>query len=125
MNILAALLSRKTGRPVKLLYNRREYFFGESGDMMASHFRVGAKKDGTITAVEMKNVFAVYMCSNGIDHFIENTRIPNLSCEGLTVDVSKGPAWWCRCEQLPNTFCFSLVFDHIAAELELTLQRLR
>ena len=119
MNILAALLARRTGRPVKLLYNRRETFFGESGDMMVGYFKVGAKEDGTITAVQMKNVFAVYMCSNGVEHFIENTRIPNLSCQGLTVDVSKGPAWWCRCEQLPNAMCLTLVFDHVAAELGL------
>jgi len=119
MNILAALLARRTGRPVKLLYDRREYFFGESADMMVGHFKVGAKSDGTITAVQMKNVFAVYMGAPGIEHFIDNTRIPNLSCETLTVDVSKGPAWWCRCEQLPNALCLTLVFDHVAAELGL------
>jgi len=119
MNILAALLARRTERPVKLLYNRRETFFGESGDMMVGYFKVGAKKDGTITAVQMKNVFAVYMATPGVEHFIENTSIPNLKCEGLTIDVSKGPAWWCRCEQLPNAMCLTLVFDHVAAELGL------
>ncbi len=119
MNILAALLARRTRRPVKLLYDRREYFYGESGDMMVGSFKVGAKNDGTITAVQMKNVFAVYMGTPGIDHFVENTKIPNLLCKTLTADVSKGPAWWCRCEQLPNTFCLTLVFDHVAAELGL------
>ena len=117
MNILAALFSKRTGRPVKFLYNRNETFFGESGDMMVSYFKVGAKDDGTITAVQIKNVFAVYMCTPGIEHFIDNTRIPNLKCEAITVDVSKAAAWWDRCEQLPNTFCFTLVFDHVAAEL--------
>ena len=117
MNILAALSARRTGRPVKLLYDRRETFFGESGDMMVGRFKVGAKNDGTITAVQMKNVFAVYMATPGVEHLIENTRIPNLSSEALTVDVSKGPAWWCRCEQLPNALCLTLVFDHVAAEL--------
>ena len=119
INILAALLARRTGRPVKLVYDRSETFFGESGDMMVGYFKVGAKNDGTITAVEMKNIFAVYMCTPGIDHFIDNTRIPNLKCESFTVDVSKGPAWWCRCEQLPNCMCLTLVFDHVAAELGL------
>jgi xanthine dehydrogenase molybdenum-binding subunit len=85
--------------------------------MMVSDFKVGVKKDGTITAVEMHNNFAVYMCTNGIEHFIENTRIPNLKCETVNVDVSIGPAWWHRCEQLPNVFCFTLVFEHVAAEL--------
>jgi len=119
MNVLAALLARRTGRPVKLLYNRSEYFFGESGDMAVTYFKVGAKSDGTITAVQIKNIFAVYMCTPGIEHFIDNTRIPNLKCEGLAVDVSKGPAWWDRCEQLPNCLCLTLVFDRVAAELGL------
>ena len=119
MNILAALLAKRTGRPVKLLYNRSEYFYGESGDMAVSYFKVGAKKDGTITAVQVKNIFAVYMCTPGIEHFIDNTRIPNLKCEGLVVDVSKGPAWWDRCEQLPNCLCLTLVFDRVATELGL------
>jgi len=119
MNVLSALLSKRTNRPVKMVYNRKETFFGESGDMMVSYFKVGTNNDGTITAVQIKNVFAVYMQTPGIEHFKENTRIPNLSCKALTADVSKGPAWWDRCEQLPNVFCLTLVFDHIAAELGL------
>ena len=75
---------------MKLLFDRSEKFYGESGDMMVSYFKVGAKKDGTITAVDMKNIFANYQCTPGIEHFLENTRIPNLRCTALTADVSKG-----------------------------------
>ena len=119
INILTALLARRTGRAVKLLYDRRGDFFGESSDIMVGYFKVGAKNDGTITAVQMKNVFAVLMCCSGIEHFIDNTRIPNLLCEISQVDVSIGPAWWDRCEQLANTLCFTLIFDHVANELGL------
>ena len=117
MNVLATLLSKKTGRPVKLLYDRRDTFFGESGDMAISDFKVGFKNDGTITAVQIKNLFAVYAAATGSDHFVDNTSIPNLACEAVPVDVSIGPAWWCRCEHLPNCLCLTLVFDHVAAEL--------
>lgn len=119
INTIAVLLAQKTGRPVKLLLNRAENFYGLSGDRMVSRFKVGAKKDGTITAVEIHSVFAQYMCTPGIEHFIDNTRIPHLKCVGITADVSLPPAWWFRCEQLPNTFCFTLVFDHVAAALDL------
>lgn len=119
MNVLAVLLSKKTGRPVRFLLNRAETFYGFSGDNMVSYFKVGAKKDGTITAVEMKNIFDVYMCTPGIEHFIDNTGIPNLKCEDSVADVSKPNAWWCRCEQLPNVFCLTLVFDHVADALGL------
>lgn len=117
MNTLAVIAARRVKKPVKLLFDRREKFYGESGDMMVSRFKVGTKLDGTITAVHLKNIFAVNPCTSGIDHFVENTRIPNLKLENQTADVSKAPAWWCRCEQLPNNFCFTLVFDHVAAEL--------
>jgi xanthine dehydrogenase molybdenum-binding subunit len=119
MNVLAVLTAKKVERPLKLLFDRSEKFYGESGDMMVSYFKVGAKKDGAITAVDMKNIFANYQCTPGIEHFLENTRIPNLRCTALTANVSKAPAWWDRCEQLPNSFCLTLVFDHVAAELGL------
>jgi CO/xanthine dehydrogenase Mo-binding subunit len=117
MNVLATLLSKKTGRSVKLLYDRRETFFGESGDMAMSNFKVGFKNDGTITAVQIKNIFAVYLAATGIDHFVDNTRIANLACEAIPVDVSIGPAWWARCEHLTSCLCLTLVFDHVAAKL--------
>jgi xanthine dehydrogenase molybdenum-binding subunit len=119
MNTLAVIMARKTGRPIKLLFDRAEKFYGESSDMMVGYFKVGAKKDGTITAVSMKNIFAVFWCCPGVEHFVENTRIPNLKCHVIPVDVSKAPAWWDRCEQLPNALCLTLVCDHVAAELGL------
>ncbi len=119
MNTLTVLMAQKTERPVKLLFDRAEKFYGESGDMMVSYFKVGAKLDGTITAVDMKNIFAVFQCTPGAEHLLENTRIPNLKCQAISVDVSKAPAWWDRCEQLPNAFCLTMVFDHVAAELGL------
>jgi len=119
MNTLAVLMAKRAKRPVKFLFDRAEKFYGESMDMMVGYFKVGAKKDGTITAVEMKNIFAVFWCCSGVDHLLENTRIPNLKCEVIMTDVSKAPAWWARCEQLPNCFCLTLIFDHVAAELGL------
>lgn len=119
INVLAVLLARKAEKPVKLVLNRAETFYGESGDMMVCDFKVGARKDGTITAVQMKNVFANYMCTTGVEHLIDNTKIAHLKCEGTTAFVNKAPAWWCRCEQLPNVSCQTLIFDHVADALGL------
>ena len=44
MNVLAVLTAKKAERPLKLLFDRSEKFYGESGDMMVSYFKVGAKK---------------------------------------------------------------------------------
>ncbi len=55
---LAGLLSLKTGRPVKLELTREEDFNAtrtrHSGIV---HVKIGFKKDGTITAMHMKNIF--------------------------------------------------------------------
>ena len=44
MNVLAVLTAKKAERPLKLLFDRSEKFYGESGDMMVSYFKVGAKR---------------------------------------------------------------------------------
>lgn len=119
MNIIGVIGARRTGRPVKVLYDRKETFFGMSGDMMAGYYKVGAKKDGTITAIEAKNIFGVYMDTPGFEHLKENTRIPNMRFVNYIVDVSKPPAWWDRCEQLPNCLIQTVMFDKVAAEFGL------
>jgi xanthine dehydrogenase molybdenum-binding subunit len=49
----AALLSRATGRPVKVYYTKREHFHSYSVRLGSRvHARVGLKKDGTITAID-------------------------------------------------------------------------
>jgi CO/xanthine dehydrogenase Mo-binding subunit len=48
----AALLSRATGRPVKIYYTKEEHFHSYSLRLGSRvHARVGIKKDGTVTAV--------------------------------------------------------------------------
>ena len=120
---ITSLLSRRTGRAVKLAFNRRDDFYGGSVDAGVHNFKVGAKKDGTITAVAIKSIYANGPKAPephlGIGHFIENSKIPNLFKENIAGIVNKGPVTAVRCEQLPNTFCFNMVFSHVAAELKL------
>ena len=53
LEFCAAALSRKAGRPVKILYTREEVFYSHRGrHPMDMRFRVGATKDGKITAVD-------------------------------------------------------------------------
>jgi CO/xanthine dehydrogenase Mo-binding subunit len=51
------------------------------------------------------------------NHFEDNTRIPHLYAPRKVIKVNKGPNTAVRCEQLPNTMSFTLVFDRVAAEL--------
>jgi 4-hydroxybenzoyl-CoA reductase alpha subunit len=52
----AAKLAMMTGRPVKFLITREEEFYLHRGrHPMRLHFKLGAKSDGTLTAVDAKN----------------------------------------------------------------------
>ena len=113
-HVISAILSKRTGRPVKTLYNRRENFYGLSQDADShTHFKVGFQDDGTNTAVKIDQIVAK-MGQYGIDHFEDNTRIPNLLLNYVEAQTNFAPAWWFRCEQNHNSFCFSAVFAHVA-----------
>lgn len=123
---VCALLARRTGRPVKWSFSRREDFVFGSADAMKAYFKVGVKKDGLITAVDLKAIYAnTGFWAEG--HLLENTRIPNVRAENLTAKVNCGPTIALRCEQLPSTYAMSHVFTHAAAAVNMdpTLVALR
>jgi CO/xanthine dehydrogenase Mo-binding subunit len=115
----AAVLARRTGRPVKYVFDRRSDFYGGSMDDGNYYFKVGFKNDGRITAVGVDAHFSNPMWEGfgAGTHFEDNTRIPNLHAPRKVIKVNKGPNTAVRCEQLPNTMAFTLVMDRVAAEL--------
>jgi xanthine dehydrogenase molybdenum-binding subunit len=117
----AAVVSRRTSRPVKWIFTRREDFFGGEMDEGLYRFKVGAKEDGTITAVEGRAVLAnqQWPVFHFLKHLVENTRIPNIYGKLWVVMTNKGPNVPTRCEQNANTHSQTLIFDHVAAELGL------
>ena len=117
----AAVISRRTGRPVKWTFTRREDFFGGEMDEGVYRFKVGARKDGTITAVKGEAILTnqLWPVFHFLTHLVENTRIPNIYGKLYVVAVNKGPNVPTRCEQNPNTHSQTLVFEHIAAALGL------
>jgi xanthine dehydrogenase molybdenum-binding subunit len=54
----AAVIAKRVGRPVKWLFDRREDFYGGEMDEGTYFFKVGAKRDGTITAVKGRALVA-------------------------------------------------------------------
>lgn len=55
LEFCAAWLSKKTGRPVKFLYNREEVFYAHRGrQAMKMILKTGVRKDGSLTAVHIK-----------------------------------------------------------------------
>jgi len=115
---VSALLAKRTRKPVKWIFDRRDDFTFGSLDAMESEFKVGFKEDGTITAVKIKTYFENLSFEAGL-HFVENTKIPNVESQTLVAQVNKGPVHAIRCEQLPPAFAAIHVFNHVAAELEM------
>ena len=115
----AALVARRTGKPVKWLFSRREDFYGGEMDEGVYYAKVGAKKDGTIIAVEARVLLAntLFPLFGVVQHLIENTSIPNVYGKMIAVQVNKGITVATRCEQNANCHTQSLVFDHVAAAL--------
>ncbi|MBN1629894.1 MAG: xanthine dehydrogenase family protein molybdopterin-binding subunit, partial [Thermoleophilia bacterium] len=115
----AAVAARRTGRPVKWLFSRREDFYGGEMDAGTFYFKVGAKRDGAITAVEERGVVVNQaMLVFGIaKHLIDNTKIPHV--RGITegVWVNKGPNVPTRCEQNSNSYAVNLVTNRVADAL--------
>jgi len=76
--VLAALLAKRTGRPVKAVFTREEDFVGTHRRLnFKSHEKIGVKKDGTITALQTK------MITNfGRDHFNWAFMIPACAAVG-------------------------------------------
>ncbi|HVN70987.1 MAG TPA: molybdopterin cofactor-binding domain-containing protein [Desulfomonilia bacterium] len=114
----AGFVAKKTGRPVKYVFTRREDFYGESMDEGRYRYKVGFNRDGKILAVEGVSTVAnqQWPMFNIMNHFKENTCISNLHGTSESIWINKGPAVPTRCEQLPTTLSMTMVFNRVAAE---------
>ena len=115
----AAVASKRTGRPVKWLFSRREDFYGGNMDAGVFYVKVGFKQDGTITAVSERGVTLNQdMPAFGIvAHLMENTKIPHIHGRTEAAWVNKGHTVPTRCEMNINCYTVNLVFNRVAAEL--------
>ncbi len=80
--VIAALLSRKTGRPVKITLTREETFLCVGNRPEAkTTLKAGVKKDGTLTALQLTNVATpgAYASGTGIGFQVaELYKCPNV-----------------------------------------------
>ncbi|MEE8131387.1 MAG: xanthine dehydrogenase family protein molybdopterin-binding subunit [Vicinamibacterales bacterium] len=102
-DLVAAILARETGRPVKLELTRREDFIAVHGRWPTrQHYRVGANRDGTLQAIELRGYSGMgpYRKSSGGIAGIELFRCPNVRREVFPVYTNmavsgnfRGPAY--------------------------------
>jgi CO/xanthine dehydrogenase Mo-binding subunit len=129
---LAAMLSRKAGRPVKLVMSRREVFIG-TGPAPGSHVRVkiGATNDGRLVAGEAWLAYEAgawpgAMVGPGTMTVFACYDIPNILVEGYDVVVNKPSTAAYRAPGAPNAaLATETVLDEIAEKLKLDPLELR
>jgi 4-hydroxybenzoyl-CoA reductase alpha subunit len=121
----AALMAKKTGRPVKFTLSREEEFLtGRRRHPMKITSRVGFKKDGTLVAKDLKILLeggaynamgptATFLCGNfGAMLY----RYPNYRFHGQRVYTNKPPASAMRGYGAPQSLYASEMQMNLAAE---------
>ena len=121
---LAALLSRKTGQPVKLIMSREEVF-ESTGPTSGTHIKVkmGATKEGKLVAADAylayeAGAYPGSMVGAGAQCVFAPYDIENMKVDGYDVVVNKPKTAAYRAPAAPNAaFAGEAVVDEIAREL--------
>ena len=129
LEICAVILSRRTGRPVKMRYTREEMMRHNRGrHKQHVTMKIGAKQDGTITAVQETAVLeggayssfgivAVYYAGAMVPTLY---RMPHFKYDGYRVYTNLPACGAMRGHGCPHPrFAFEGVLDMIAADLGL------
>ncbi len=129
--VIAALAARMTGRPVKIVLDRHEENLA-TGNRPASiqRLKIGAKRDGALTALELKAIIAagaycLWPPSVG-GPARELYACPNLKTEQYTVFTNTGPLSAFRAPgYVEGTFALESLMDELAKELGMDPLELR
>ena len=126
-SVNAALLSMKTGRPVKIVYNRDEEFT-TTEHRTAQHLaiKIGLKKDGTIVAMEVKTMVngGAFTGLGATDLYLTGTfitmpyKIPNYRYDGVRTYTNT--VWGTSIRgfgSVPGKFCSETQLDRAAKDI--------
>jgi CO/xanthine dehydrogenase Mo-binding subunit len=124
-NVLAALLSKKVGLPVKVEFGREESFLATHHRYpTVFHFKYGVKKDGTLSAMSAKVIadmggYAHFAGAFGCMETVKMVyRCPNLKVEGYSIYTNKPEGGFMRCVGHPMPqFAQEVHMDIIAEKL--------
>ena len=121
--VIAALLARRTARPVRMFVTREEAFTSQGNRPPAiMTLKAGVKKDGTLTALDFKVLStggAYSTGSGGIDFQIRDLYLcPNVRSEASDAFVNAGPARAFRAPGHPQgNWALEQMMDALAAEI--------
>lgn len=122
---IAALLAKKAGKPVKILYSRKDDF--SSGDCSSvSKIEVGYKNDGTITAIDIDTLFNAGQDPGGMglwyavmlgSSFLRHDTHASVRHNATFAYTNRRPVWWIRDQQNVCSYNKGQVMDRVADAL--------
>jgi 4-hydroxybenzoyl-CoA reductase alpha subunit len=127
MDLISAIASKRLGRPVKMVYTRKEMFLhGRGRHKQHMRFKIGMKKDGTLTAVHSRiyldggayssyGVITAYYAGSMIPTLY---KFPNYKYEGFRVMTNKPACGAMRGHGAPQPrFAFESLLTMMADDL--------
>ncbi len=129
--VLAALAARESGRPVRVVLNRRQ-MFGPVGarPYTAQRLTVGATRDGTLTAIRHASVSSTSVFEDWLESSALVTRmlyvVPNLETRHDIVRLNVGTPTFNRAPgEATGTFALESALDELAIALDMDPVELR
>ena len=122
-DLIAAMLAKRAGAPVKLEFSRKEDFIAVHGRWPTKqHYKIGVKRDGTLTAIQFRGYSGMgpYRKSSGDIAGVELYQCPNVEklvypvYTNMAVSANfRGPAY------PQGIFGIESLMDHIAYQLKM------
>ncbi len=122
-SVMAGYLSKKSGRPVSLMLDRKEeYLSAGNRPNSIQQLKIGAKKDGSLTAIELYSYgTAGVALGAGVGKVAQDLyRCPNFYSEQHSVFTNAGPAKPFRAPgNVQGCFAMEQLMDELAEKLRL------
>jgi len=124
-SVIAALLARRTGRPVHLMLDRHaDDLAAGNRAPTVQHLKIGARNDGTLTAIELKALIGIGAYGFGAPNVEGPVQVmyacPNVSTSVNTAFTNTGPARSFRGPgYVEGTFPLEALLDELAERLDI------
>jgi xanthine dehydrogenase molybdenum-binding subunit len=122
-DLIAAVLARDAGAPVKLELSRKEDFVGVHGRWPTTqYYKIGVKNDGTLTSIQLRGYSGMgpYRKNSGAIAGAELYRCPNVETVVYPVYTNKTVSGNFRGPEYPQGFFgMQSMMDDVAAKLQM------
>jgi len=122
-DLIAAMLAKQAGAPVKLELSRKEDFIGMHGRWpTAQYYKVGVKSDGTLQAIQMRGYSGMgpYRKNSGNIAGVEIYQCPNIETSISPVYTNRTVSGNFRGPEFPQGFFgIQSMMDDVAAKMNI------